>query len=1030
MASKKPSIPINSPATLDKSHPRRLVTVYFHTDRYKGKCKLLPIKPAPNRPQEYESEEIVPGADKDMWGAAFVEEHIPAGVYILEVPVQVRGGTHPVRHLVRLDHAYQNVIEVPEKGKVTEKECHEPILHEPLIGDSYSLEEACLGLFGYKYADGLALLLKEATSEGGGDGGGDKKSAFATALGVTEALHDRIEAALGIVKLENKYFKNFAKIWHQAKTKPKSWKTFESRAKSLSGEAGEKGFERQLKSWGLLEWKEHMEGSAGIKGIERGSDVLDKILSTYHASEEVGGFLEAFAKAHESDLAMLEGFSGKYHAAAELVPEQFESWFSRGDLSMLEGLCQEADNRAGEAQVEGAGFTSTAVAAGMGLFFPEGFLECVLGKSFAKAVDVLGLVKTGLVAFDGFLFQNEITNRCRDITEWWHDTGAAAHNNSWIFYLLVGRSTSNWNQAEYGLALLYRAKVLYGLMDLINQCGPALELQFENNVKELRIQEYIDKFVLGPGFWVRNDHLNFDWVQHFHLEKEKEIRDQVVRFEAPQEDGSKRGGWNRWGPLGWTKVDFQQWFPIHFMDHRDAAAFAKDFSTKFRGISRSDVATTFWQTADSVETTQAEGAEGETQVNLNVTSWRTLKENDVVDSEMPVRAVLVLKSAFSVGTGAPATFQPVRVDWLNVDGPVYPAVIRRLGRKDLLPPSVTDAKTGRLVEGLDRRLGAIVVFDYYYTWKNKAPSKLFWGLKPLTGTCHDTWPQKMSMSAKWTIGHNEAHDWLANGQEIYLVPFNSPRSGGNHVGLYEKDFDVRNWDKFRDRDFLKRSTRSEDFTADVDKSAVTVTIQAKNSDGWCSLYDSSSTVISYGQPVRVVLCVTKKPHYGTGIPAAVRLLRTDQSLFFNVMGPIYRSEKMYDLDPVGFPGKWGTVIDIDWFLLLHGDDGTDTATKIEGIKPLHQGDMRHTKPPPTILRWSGPDQNARAQGVESPPFLWAPLPLQNRWHPATIIVQTANFAALKLRLLEQVKIRMSERKSIYKKHRFCNSWSGDLTLCA
>ena len=64
-------------------------------------------------------------------------------------------------------------------------DCHEPILHEPLIGDGCSLEEACLHLFAYKYKDGIGSLLKEATSAGEKEGGGEKKSAFATAIGVS-----------------------------------------------------------------------------------------------------------------------------------------------------------------------------------------------------------------------------------------------------------------------------------------------------------------------------------------------------------------------------------------------------------------------------------------------------------------------------------------------------------------------------------------------------------------------------------------------------------------------------------------------------------------------------------------------------------------------------------------------------------------------------------------------------------------------------------------------------------------------------
>src|SRR6202012_2047168 len=117
-----------------------------------------------------------------------------------------------------------------------------------------------------------------------------------------------------------------------------------------------------------------------------------------------------------------------------------------------------------------------------------------------------------------------------------------------------------------------------------------------------------------------------------------------------------------------------------------------------------------------------------------------------------------------------------------------------------------------------------------YTWKGKEPSKIFWGLKPLKGWCHSSMFQSMRMSAWWTVGHNEAQDWVANGQEIVLVPFNYQR----HVGIYDRDFDNRNLSKFTDVDFLERETSSEKFKVDVEKGDVSAEVQVW--DGYRSFW--------------------------------------------------------------------------------------------------------------------------------------------------------------------------------------------------
>jgi hypothetical protein len=924
-------MPINSAGTVDRGKERRLVTVYFHSKRYAGKCKLIALNPRPGTPSEWTSAEITQGSESNIWGAAFAEEDIPKGDYLLEVPLAGQDGkSRKIRQRIQLDHAYQDIVGV-SGNSATFTDGIERILHEPLIGDGYSLEEAFLRLFNYKYVDSIGDLLKSVTPQGGAGGGNGKGStAFATMLGVTKALHDRAAAALGFLSLNNSYFKNFAKIRSMVQEMPRSWKGLAQKSANIFiGEGGEAAHERMVKRWGLKDWSEEVE--KWNKPVE----VLGKILETYEQGAKVVEFIESFSAAKKAEEQYLSGVGENFRNRIETP--KFQDFFSRGELIQLEALRQEADNRAGEAQNQGVGFTADMVGLAIGVIFPEGFIKSILGEKFAKVIDVIGWIKSGLEEFDEWAFNSTIANRYRDLSEWWHDSSAYTHLDNAIFHTLVGRSHHSWEQCEYSLQFLYRTKVLYGLMKLIGDCGsfekdPGV---FRKKVAELRIQEYLNRFLWGGPFWVRNNHLTVDWVQHFHVESNQEFRRQVICFEAPTDGGASNESnssitWNQWGEHGWTKVDFQRWFPIHFMDHPDAASFAEVFSTDYSSVSEKHVETTFWQYASEVTVTEAKRPDGTVEnVNEEITAWKVLEHGDIIDSEMPVRAVIVLKKNAPVRTGTPAMVQLKRVDWGNVNGPTYKSVVRRLSDKDLLPDSVVDATSRKRISGLEDRKGVIVEFDYAYTWKGHAPSKIYSGLKPLKGSSHSLIAQNMMMSAWWTLGRNEAQDWIANGKEIRLIPFDASKS---------RDFNRRNSDKFTDKDFLTRDTATETFNYAIAKSDVKTVLQVGEGSGkWRTLSPDDKVVVQFDQPVRVILRIRQRPHHSPGMPAAVQLVRTDSS---NVPGPVYRAEKMFALDPFGFKGEWGTVIEL-YHYYVGLEEETFNIQKVNGIKPISNCTISH-----------------------------------------------------------------------------------------
>ncbi|HQU13509.1 MAG TPA: hypothetical protein PKV70_04605, partial [Thermodesulfobacteriota bacterium] len=295
-------------------------------------------------------------------------------------------------------------------------------------------------------------------------------------------------------------------------------------------------------------------------------------------------------------------------------------------------------------------------------------------KAYETAKSVAGFV-------DAHLGSNDIERWVKELETFWHDEMAYASNNSEILHRFIGMYPPYTERQTIALQFLMRAKVLYGLKRLIAMCGPAVDKDrydsviamkaymkdkndwlIRKNVDALGIKEYIRDFCLADRFWVRKSHAHHDWIHHYvQLDHgDAEYRDEVLRKEDPGNDKE------------WFEVDFQRYWPIHFMDIEDVHKFCERFSNDWSPLKSGDVERCFLQRGEAMW----KPIPGSVDRALEITSWVDLKDGDVIDSETPVRAVMVFSGTARVATGVPVRFQIERTDGFNVPGPAYNTVAR------------------------------------------------------------------------------------------------------------------------------------------------------------------------------------------------------------------------------------------------------------------------------------------------------------------------------------------------------------------
>ncbi len=408
------------------------------------------------------------------------------------------------------------------------------------------------------------------------------------------------------------------------------------------------------------------------------------------------------------------------------------------------------------------------------------------------------------VAFKGFL--NDLYVR-----QWKRMADLARESTS--NQSLMPSASTNGGKDDLHVQFRLRAEALHGLVGLFTRASVASkdEAQYLERVQKYRVAEYVKYFLLNQG-WQFPLHpmvpISMDTAWMYlsgpfgAANSEQALREQFG-FASP----IKSAIVDRI-PMGMTMLsvvdsvaasnavaNFHGSFPLHRMDEPDFTAFAKAFRPAWRELDADSIDYTciYRRPADST-------GDGGWQP-INPKNAKSVEELEVLSPLDQIRILVVLKEEVKPGC-YPISFQLYRTDGLNLTGPVYRDVIRRLD-KDLLP---SEKQFGPTKDRADGRMGC-VCFPFYQVGKKVVPGikplaggakNLGVGLYELLGYLHD-----MRYAFKVKVGDASEGEWLKIGAA------NAARSELDEirVGITGKP----NEDRLLVADFLERESQEFDY---------------------------------------------------------------------------------------------------------------------------------------------------------------------------------------------------------------------------
>jgi len=835
----------------------RIVHILFNHQRYHGKVVTLageggefqsrPIKLVANRAKQVRK-----------YIATFENQDIPAGSYRLTVPVPNALGDDYQWDL-ELDYTFENVEN--DSGRVAGGRGRRAKFVMQ-VGDAYTLEEALLRQFSTKYSHLIAQLLDES-DDAEIAAHSPLRTSFGTYINFAKDTNSTIKSGLGWVGQDNSYFKLLEELYSRSSYGPISddldnIRLFEDPnpppTLMLRGQLVADTPNNRLKHTidSANGWGPYKFASVALDWLSFGNDVMT-LFQAYSgmpaAQQDYWDYVRRYTTTNRHAMIKAETF--------------------RAQTDML----------AANAAVEGLKFTYSTAWIGIGLVFS--------GPAFEVVDAAIDVAKDALSALDHFLFDEALGNYWRRLHEWWGELAAVAHNDSSILYWLIGGDRNNARVARI-VNMRVRAKVLYHLMQLIDRCGsyernaPA----FRRKVRENKIGQFINQFILRRRFWVNIEVINHDWLSLYWDETDRATRNRMISFRRPR---GARG--HRWFP-----VHFQEQFPIHLMEHDSAFSLARDLSQDYSGITERDIERTFFQWGRNRGSRQEPRWE-----------WTTLREGDQIGSELPVRVVVLLRSGTSVRIGYPVEVTLYRVDGVNAEGPKYSGAVR----------PVTDADG---LSGMTGRRAAILEFSYSYQFR------VYRGLKPMKSWWHSTIPQTMYMAAYYRVGDNDLQDWVADGLEIPMTFYS--HSPGHRA---PSAMNIRNMHKFGDLAFLQRRSTSEAQNFPVEERWLeSIKIQKQSGSSWQTMRAGDSLNVHQG--IRVAVLFRNDHQLRPGTPVSVKVVRTDGA---NVTGPVYRTNVITRQSEFG--NKPGAVIPLYYWRFVNKLEGNAESweqDRVSGIKPV------------------------------------------------------------------------------------------------
>ncbi|HKE23594.1 MAG TPA: hypothetical protein VKB88_14605 [Bryobacteraceae bacterium] len=1010
--------------THDLKAVAKLVYVVFHADRYQGRCKLYPLengdavarlRQMKERPEEwcrpefmrcceqhatpcFFTSEITKDPDSpNRWICAITDPLIPQGKYMLEAP-QKQG--LPIFQIIQIKG--KMFAREPISGKRMDGASGFPVdlLLDAVIGDGVTLEEALYNLCSYRYQDSIGAMRDEDVEKVAR--GEEPSSGFKTVVGVIKTAQETVAGSLGYVKAEFSWFKNLKsldkllagdkgrhtaqimKYWQKSGLPAAIVKFTSEHYLNIDGliiATNADGKYKRLSGLNVIDEnylepyraaleREALKGNytfgdlcQHVEAVGQGLEMLDNLIETY---EMVAAFDRSWGA-----WAKMQAMLTKVSVTLNKGSDPHQPWnvhgngcFMRGDLAMLENLKMAADNSAADAQAAGwAWFMKMAPQVIGGLGVGEAFADFKAGKKTISAYKGGSWIwkKADNLTHADIMhsYQKQVATRFHDLNAWIANENALMHH-------AIGMSVQFYEVQAIALQFYVRAKVLYGLKRLIELCGPvrsqtrrvskynfiqnwsAMNTTFDQMVDQFGIKQYIDELCLAPAFWIRRDHLLADWLHHWMQEQSSGHRDQVIRTSEPPD------------PEHWFRVEFQRYWPIHYSDIADAHKFAQKFSTNWTSVDDNDVDCCFLERGNCTWKTVGGGT------LPTIWSWDLLRDEDVIDSETPVRAVLVFKKDAPVCAGIPVTFQLERTDWLNVPGPVYQTVVRPLD-----PTAGPDTEKDKTLLHYKDRYGAVVNFSYSYEWKKKGgetvPARVYYGLKPMletpewkemlspTGFAKLIWAlnraerqrlfvSSMDMAVKYSVCDGQVQGYAKAGNTFWDSTTEVTVQARHKWAPPDPEFDERNLAKFTDVEFLRRlcPTAAPPPAPKPRVERVDVEFCVKD-DEWKPV---TADGISVEQPIRVIFVLKKQE---PSFPVVVNIKRSDGIVSRNVRGPFYSRNVVQKLDNLGprYKGKWGVVVTpwyylMAWEIIRYGTASVELLNggKIyRGVKPITGDDV-------------------------------------------------------------------------------------------
>ena len=458
---------------------------------------------------------------------------------------------------------------------------------------------------------------------------------------------------------------------------------------------------------------EELVGKSAGKKIQKGLVAAQLAIDVYKAALAFNDVLDA--RKEERDLAsdlneLLKQVDGTL--AGSPCREAL------GNLERMRAATVAAHRKIDDEEAKALMAAIDAVLGALTLVFPPVAIVVAIKEGLSLAKDVA--VELGEWG-DRLLFKGWAADL---LARRWTQLAELASNSS-ANQSLIPAVGADGGAKDLNVQLRLRAEAVHGLVGLLTRASVAskTDREYLERVEKYRIAEYIRHYLLRDEWQLPIRPLvpigmDAAWMYltgaYGALQTEAAVTEQLG-FAHPLKAAAVSV--IPYGMTMLTAVDavlqgnavarYQKTFPIHRLD-----AAVPELAKAFR---------TAWQNVDSdaIEYTcvyrrpaGSSGGGGWQPVNPN--DARKVEELDLLSPLEQIRILVVFKADVPAGT-YPLSFQLVRTDGINIEGPVYRQVTRRLDKDNLLPPE----------EQFAGRIGC-VFFPFYEVGKQMVP-----GIKPL-----------------------------------------------------------------------------------------------------------------------------------------------------------------------------------------------------------------------------------------------------------------------------------------------------------